>query len=231
MSWLCDSGSLHLASGFLTASPLTLACWTKLAGVTGGGFVILGKDGTATHSWWLWRFPAGGGGGDNFDATTRDAAGSATAGHADAITDTTTWRPVIASFASSTSRKVMVSGAGEASDTTSVVVDPAQVNAFRVGNFFHADVPANARIAHVAVWNIELSAPEKAAYSAGANPLTIARANLIAYWPMTQSETNPVDTVGGRVLTAAGPTFSTDSPTVDPIRHAAPASGFGALFT
>lgn len=83
------------------------------------------------------------------------------------------------------------------------------------------------KVAHVAIWNTTLSdANVNALYNGGtgggANPLTVAAANLLAYWPLNTAGATEPDSKGSFDMTVSGATSDTgDNPTVD----APPSSG------
>lgn len=71
------------------------------------------------------------------------------------------------------------------------------------------------KLAHVAIWNRDLTAQEIADLSAGGNPLAVAATGLIRYWPLTANSSTHADQAGsGHDLTVYGATYSSDDPAV-----------------
>lgn len=210
------SGSANLnAPAPLAALPFTMMAWFKVDNATSGhALVCLGN---ASDSEIMRLSASGDVGGDPVMFRAANSGGS----NANVTTSTgftaNTWRHACAVATSSdTVRHVYLDGAGKAS-TSSNIRDITSATRIAIGaqyqnGSYGADTEG--KIAHVAIWNIALSDAEVASLAAGANPLAVQAANLVAYWPLTA---DLVDVVGAVTLTnGGGVTFDgADNPTVD----------------
>jgi hypothetical protein len=212
MSWLFNANTerLDLASAPATDHPLTIACWfsaDSLAGTSEWYLVDL-NDGAATNS----RAILINNGTANNLAIQGRCIDSTTSGPTNA-TAVDTWYHVVYRCISATSRYVYVNGSISSQSTSSKA--PATPNHVRIGNVVGANDAFMGRIAHVAIWSVDIGDAAAQALGAGGNPLDFPT-GLEAYWPMNTSEAAPTDASGnGYTLTVTGATYDADNPTVD----------------
>jgi hypothetical protein len=199
--------NLSTSSPPVTAPPFTLALWTKrtAAGVD-DVCAALGVSGSADNFWRIGWFV-----GNNNYLRARDTA------NGDAIatgtTTSTAWIHICGVETSSSSRAAFRNGGNKGTNATTIA--PTGIDLLRIGESASGVQDYDGKIAHVAIWNIALSDGEVASLGAGANPLAIQAANLVAYWPLTDSSL--ADVVSALTLTATGTTTDdADNPTVDP---------------
>ena len=208
----------------VTATPLTIAAWVNPNSVgTLDGIVHIGDAalGTVTQCFLL-RMDASGQ--VNFYAA--DTAGnSAITTNTTATMTASAWNHAVGISTSAASRRSVLNGNWAESGTNTTSRTPTGVTDLTLGVFPNGGSPSNewnGYIAHVAVWDIALSQAEVEALAGGANPLTIQNANLVAYWPMTDSGTVTEDVVGTNDLTLSGNTaYNAAAPTVDALGHPA----------
>lgn len=202
----------------VTATPLTIAAWVNPNSVgTLDGIVHIGDAalGTVTQCFLL-RMDASGQ--VNFYAA--DTAGnSAITTNTTATMTASAWNHAVGISTSAASRRSVLNGNWAESGTNTTGRTPTGVTDLTLGVFPNGGSPSNewnGYIAHVAVWDIALSQAEVEALAGGANPLTIQNANLVAYWPMTNSGAVGEDVIGANTLTLSGNTaYSSENPTVD----------------
>ncbi len=206
----------------VTAFPATLVAWSKKSALSVSAQQIAEvNNGTTTHYFRIqWA-----GGSDAAVATRNDATGGNSATTVATAADITTWHHVAGIFTSSTATSVFLDGASkDASGATSRT--PTGLANIRIGTNASSASDYSGRIGHVALWNIALADADVVLLAAGANPLTIQAANLVAYWPMTDSTTPGVDVVSGTYSLTLNnnAAYDADDPTVDP----APSTGGNA---
>ncbi len=127
-----------------------------------------------------------------------------------------TWQNALLLETSSSDHKVYINGGSVGSSTTDQT--PTGEDKMGVGILPYNSSWANyfaGKLAHVAIWDIALSAPDIASLAAGANPLAIQAAHLIAYWPL-YNDANDDGGDGLNLALVGSPTFDTgDVPPVD----------------
>ena len=119
-----------------------------------------------------------------------------------------TWVHLGAVYASTSSKKIYVSGTLEDTDTTPDFGVDGAANRIVLGAFVGGGAPLAGRIAQVGIWNLGLSDANMASLAAGALPSAVAAANLQNYYKLVSDGT---DTQGNNNLTAVGsPTYGSD---------------------
>jgi hypothetical protein len=128
-----------------------------------------------------------------------------------------TWVHACGVFTSATLRAAFINGGGKVTDTANIVGAVTELVLCRrrrlaaIGNF-----PSGSYIAEVAVWSSALGDAQVAMLAGGTNPKDVAGASLVAYWTLTQADTN-TDTKGSNDLTEAGGiSYSSDHPSISP---------------
>jgi hypothetical protein len=118
----------------------------------------------------------------------------------DAITSnslTSGWNHIFVKFTSNVSRYVILNGDFDNDQLDTAASNPvlASFDAFGIGVAFVNSTAFNhyaGLIAHVAVWNINLTDGEIIELAAGANPKTIHPESLLAYWPLIDNSEDSV---------------------------------------
>lgn len=221
MSRNFSSGNyLEATLGALAApTPMTIAAWCKpsatalgtmfsIGDSNTGNYVALGSDGT----------------GRVFLETATPNSDSFSVG----TMGTGTWRHAAGVTSSVTNHLAYLGGVAGTADTTSV--NPTTLDRTTIGALVQTGSrisPFSGAVAHCAIWNIALSAAEIAALAAGRNPLTIAKANLVGYWPVFGDSSPEPDFSGVAFPLPIGgtPTKGSDDPPVD----APPGAGSGLM--
>src|SRR5690606_20525464 len=144
-----------------------------------------------------------------FSRTTTSFAASSTTG-----IEIDVWRPVLAVFISSTSRKLYYYNDAVGTNTDSSAPTFSNFDRFVVGVSPIADADwFNGDIAEVAIWNAELTQVDFNSLKAGALPNSIKSDDLIDYWSLeTQASTQTG--VNNTVLTATNTAQADDHPPV-----------------
>lgn len=207
-----DSAKYTGSLGATTGTPLTISCWVYRTNLSANNrCAVMYGDG---------------GGSDNHHVGVRsNTTGQAVASSRNATTNansTTTeaalesaWHHYAGVFTSDSSRTGYLDGAAASANTTSLT----SVNAFDefiVGNNLAGTLQMIGYIGHVAVWKSALTAGQITSLAGGANPQAIDAANLIAYYPLTNSGNVGEDIIGGYNLTLNGSAaYNSENPTVD----------------
>jgi hypothetical protein len=119
------------------------------------------------------------------------------------VPNTAAWHSVCAVYTSSTSRVGYVNGV--AGTVNTVARSPSAPDQFHIGVNRALNGAASNAIAEVCYWNVALTAQQVADLHAGADPRTIAGANLVAYIPMCEGAAAGVDQSGlGNTFTEVG---------------------------
>lgn len=130
---------------------------------------------------------------------------------------TNTWNNSLATFGSSTNRKLYLNGGSAATNTTSKAfptVDETIIAARATG---YTSLEFDGNIAELAIWNVEISAAEYAVLNAGYSPLFIRPQSLVAYWPLIGRTSPEIDIVGGYNMTLTNsPTTAAHPPIIYP---------------
>lgn len=216
MSYAFDgSGAANLnVATPIADTPISMACWFKAeADAAGHALMCLGNESNSE----IFRLSASfdvGGDPVVFRATTSGGTNSNlnTTGGA----TLNTWHHAGCVAASSISRAVYLDGANKAS-VGSGVRTITSATRLAIGAMFQNGsygADTQGKIAHAAVWSIDLGDADWAALAAGANPLTIQPDHLVEYWSLLDGL---VGEVGALTLTnGGGATLDTeDNPPVD----------------
>lgn len=203
------NGHLDVASATVSAYPMSMCAWVKLGALGAVGQVM--NCGTSASS-------------DNRFSLTVDAAGFVSVAARDTtqqlstsfwpITDLTSWWLISATFTNATSRDAYLNGGSVGSNVTSKT--PGVSNAMAIGATTLPSAGFNGFIAHVALWNLALSAADHAALMLGL-PSSVQAANLQEYWPLTNGA-SPEPSLGlnpnSMIVTATAVTgiYSSDNP-------------------
>jgi hypothetical protein len=158
--------------------------------------------------WWL------------FTATASSTVGfQAAAGTFNLSSDSTLpasgWTSIGASFVNASRGRVYVNGTQKES-STAVSITATSGERFDLGRGASA-VYSNGRVAHFALWSVELTAAEFGALAAGTHPLKIRPGSIVACWLLDNDIGLTVDSgPNGKTLTSSGsPTnWTTDEPIV-----------------
>lgn len=157
---------------------------------------------------------------DQYNATSFDGGGAAnsaislpTGGNYDGA-----WFRFLGEYISDTSRRVYVQTLANTFGNVQTTVINQSMSYIRFGSTFAdgANLAAQTLIAECAVWNAQLTDPEKTNALAGQVPTSIQGSLCRGYWPFSANNSTQVnqgaDTDGD--LTVNGPAYNVDHPTV-----------------
>lgn len=181
-----NNDRLTVSAAAATALPLTLAGWGRCADTTSARCLLSLSDGANDNAW----IKVGFRGDLSGDPVTAEARQGGTAQSASGYS-ANTWVHICGVFVSATSRTAYLNGENTGTNATSG--SPAGLNFMSIG-LRSGNTSAelmNGRIAHAAIWNVDLSAAEIAALAKGINPLRIRPQALIGYWPLTGASPEP----------------------------------------
>lgn len=213
MSYLFDGNDQFYCatSGLISAVPLTLVCWFKIAAAPGASENILavGESGGTNNFFKL-----------GINTSSQAQAISDVSGTTDINPLTTvtvsndTWSMAAAIFASNASRRAYLNGTLDSDDNTSIATPWTAIDRFVIGGSATFASDFNGYIAHVQVYGRALNETELDILYGGTNPLAAStNSDLVGYWPLTTdtsaSEGNALSTNGSPVL------YASDNPTVD----------------
>lgn len=174
---------LESTTAYITAAPLSLACWFWSDSLTlEQSLITLSSSGNTTASFRLSiRGPTGG------DPVTMSTGSTSALSNANSATGYTLrrWHHAIGISASATSRFAGIDGVLGVEQTTSRI--PTGLDRTTIGRLTQI-TPSNymsGRIAHAAIWQAALRTHEIAALAAGVLPLFVRPDALVAYWPLT----------------------------------------------
>ena len=192
----------------LSNEPLTLCGWFYPTTVAAGArqVVIIGNgSGTDTGRWQI-----------RLDAATLWARKDSTAGGNGVAPGTlviNTWQHGCGVFLTDISRTGYLAGAGGTADPTNLP-DPSPVERIVIGaNIVQGGQRFSGRLAHIAVWNVALTALEIGALAAGACPPRVRPVALVSYMPLLEETTTYANWRGARAWTPTGtPTVTTGPP-------------------
>lgn len=136
----------------------------------------------------------------------------------------TVWSYFLCIYKSSTESVTTLNGTwGGAFSNPGISVPSTSLDRFSIGvqdNTAIAspvrNLPSNAAVAHVAIWNVDLLPVELQALAAGACPLFIRPTALIGYWPMLNgnSPENNVVNASGTLTVQGSPSLIANSPPI-----------------
>lgn len=200
----------------ITGYPFTFAAWVKVANGSnstigglydqshyGSSNAVLYASMAETGDWGYWS--------NRFDETTKNSTSISPL-----VSIPTTWVLLTGVCASATSRLFYI-GATACTENTENLAWPTSyvIDSVNLGSVFGENgLGLEGHLAHVCIWNTNLSAEQVTSLAGGANPTTIAAANLVAYWPLTEDLTAHI---GAYALTnnPAATLETDDNPTVD----------------
>jgi hypothetical protein len=195
MARLFDDASeeyLELDSAPVTAVPLSMACWAWSDDLTVDQYLMALTDKDATNMAFGLILRAAQAG-DPIQASTY--ASSLSVASSSAAPSASTWFHAAGVWASATSRAAYLNGGNKGTQTTSrVPTGIDRISIARTGDL-SPGYYVSGMVAEAAIWNVALSDAEVALLAAGVSPLEVARANLVAYWPLWRDE--DVDVIGG----------------------------------
>jgi len=201
-----SSEYLELGSAPVTAAPVTIACRAKLDDTTNVDTLIsIGVD-TANGNYFAMDV-AGTIASDPLRVSSGDGLGTFVASSVNTTAYDGNWHSFIGVWASVTSRIAYFDGTAGIENTTSRT--PTGLNRVRIGVLLYeggasTTNPASGHIADVAIWNVALTAGERAAYDDGLSPRNIRPDALVFYAPLVRELVN----IRGAALTASGTTVS-----------------------
>lgn len=202
----------------VTATPLTISAWVNPDAVGAQDYIVHLGDATLTTVTQCFALRIDASGQVNFYCA--DTAGnSAITTNTSATMTATAWNHAVGISTAANSRRSVLNGNWAESGTSATSRTPTGITDCTIGTFPNNGTPTNewdGYIGHVAIWDMALSQANVEALYAGANPLTIESANLVAYWPLTNSGAVGEDVVGANSLTLSGnAAYNAAGPTVN----------------
>lgn len=168
---------IRAASGLVTATPLSLACWYYPTSFASQACVIDLHNSASAASANSFRLQMGVGA--SVTAATNSPAASTTN-----TASLNTWVHMAGVFSSATSRSAFINGTNKTTNTTSAT--PSGINETTIG-LRRGTTPGAAAlgpIAEAAIWNAALDDDEVAALGKGFSPRLIRPSALVAYLPI-----------------------------------------------
>ena len=180
------TGGINLGPAFGTGPmnlvvsyPFTISCWFYTTSVAPAGIkdIVNLTDSTTGQTYWI----------SHSAALLRAETWNGSAGQ-NASTGTIVanqWQHALARFVSNTSRIINLNGAAGVQNTTNSSQTSQVINTLSIGcsegntRFFVG------YIAHVAIYNGALQNPDAVSLARGMSPFAVRKANLIAYYPLT----------------------------------------------
>jgi hypothetical protein len=187
----------------VTGPPFTMGCFVKTDDLTTDQCAMLVHDENSNSERFSLKLDTTS---DLVQAISRDGGVSSTAETSSSYS-ANIWHHICARFTSTTSRDAFLDGGSKGSNTDSST--PSGIDALSIGmrDLSTPDNFLSGKIAHAAIWNVALTDAEVAVLARGADPRSIRRNNLVAYWPLT---TDDDDIIGSYDMTAYNsPTWST----------------------
>lgn len=168
-----NSGPLNLVISY----PFTLSCWFFPTNTTGAKDLVHLRQDSAPAAYWL------GMSGTSVVASTWNGTISVSASRSGI--NINRWNQAIARFNSNNQRFVHINGSiGTINTTSSGQGTNQQIDAFFLGAADGGQRPFTGYMAHVAIWDANLSDSDSAALGRGVSPLSVRPANLVAYYPI-----------------------------------------------
>lgn len=170
----------------VTTTPMTMACWAKVASLPGAAtqLMFLGQAAAADtlHQHSL-RITAG----NVIGAVTNDGTTGVSA-VTSASPTAGAWFHACGIWTSASSRAAYLNGANSGSDSNSRT--PSTINRLSFGKQDNAGnnqaLASGALLAEACVWNVALDAAEVAALAAGMPPSKIRPASIVTYLPLVR---------------------------------------------
>ena len=211
MSRLCNSNTDYLSSATtsVTTPPFTFFCWAKFISL--GAVQQLFNVGVVTNNnhWGLSIDSA-----SETNMLARDATTNSTATSTIAVTDTTNWWAIGGTSEADNDRVAYLQGGNSANNVVTRI--PSAPSFMYIGTRPDVTATANAYMAHVAVWNVALTAEEMRLLTCY-TPNLIRPASLVDYWDLIADGTTFTSTgTAATVMTPTGTKFSLDNPQFAP---------------
>jgi hypothetical protein len=196
---------LQVGAAVRTTLPFTIACNFRNAGSLAAFPFLVAQytNGSTNNRHHLFVHSGGAVGAGTRTTTTGEALSSG-------LVSDNLWHHAAGVWTSTTSRAAYLDGGSSGSNATNL--SPTAPNRTSIGAW---NAGANAgligNIAHVAFWNVALTADEILRMGQDrVSPLLIRPSALICYLPYMGRDTNEIDIVGGRVFTNSGSTLAPD---------------------
>lgn len=196
---------LTVANGIVTGPPFTMACWFRQDSVSDGVLVsVIDAGGNNFSRLKLNR--------NKLNLRTKGTGGAAIA-KTTTNYSTNTWHHAIGSEISSSSRKVWLDAGSMGSKTKTITLPSlAECN---VGRLKGSSNNYTGALAEIGIWDVELTADERAALALGVLPIQVRPMNLLEYWPLWGIHSSePSVFQGGHTLTNSGTTRADEGPPV-----------------
>jgi hypothetical protein len=203
-----SSQYLSTTSAPVTAAPLTMACWFRVASATSQSILLnLGNPAAANGSAGGYRLVVP-------SSTANLRASQVVTGTASQFADTAsntvvanTWMHGAGVFVTNSSRAVYLSNATAVTNTGTQLTP--FTNNFSIGTALNAGTPPymTGQIAEVGIWNVALTAAEIASLAKGMTCDKVRPQSLVFYAPLIR---DLQDTKGGLIITPV------NNPTVAP---------------
>jgi len=205
-----------LASGLVTAAPLSMVCWFRSDDADAlQALMGVGDSASNTHLFSLEL--AGATAGDPVRIFTRAGGGANIV-----VTSTgysiNTWHHAAMVQVTTTDRSVFIDGGSEGNNTTSVI--PAGVNLTRIGSraTLSVGVFMSGRIAEAAIYDAALTNSQVAMLARGVSPFRVLPGNLVGYYSLPAFTGNAIDYSGnGNNLTDTNTVGIADHAPVPPM--------------
>lgn len=182
MARLFDTHGQRLEATSAIASgtyPVTIAGWARPGSITDDHFWfgVISASGDVTYNG-VWVYDS------KVVAATYNGTGTyvESSGH-DLTGQTDQWHHFLAQFSAADNRQMFLAGSGDTAETTSRTPawDNLTAGGSREGDTFTVDT---GRLASLAMWNVVLSADEKAALAAKVSPAQIRPTSLKGHWDL-----------------------------------------------
>lgn len=169
-------------TAIITAVPFTVCYWANDDIITSEDTFFWVGDKDATDEWFMLIFE----GDRSGDPITVGAVagGSLASGRTTTGFSAGVWHHAAGVFATSTDRSPFIDGGSKGNSTSDRT--PSGLDRTTVGRRGDSSPShqCDGTIAHVAVWNVDLTEQEIATLAAGFSPLRMRRDSLVGYWPI-----------------------------------------------
>lgn len=192
----------------VSAVPFSWACHIRPNSTTANREILwLGNSGSLTNYWTL---------GISTSGVIRNSARNSTEAPATTSISVTAsvWNHVAGTFATNASRAAYIAGGNKGTNSTSQT--PSTINRFAMASLARS-TPTNffdGQIAHIAVWNVDLTDDEVAMLGVyNISPLLVRPSALVWYSPYLGRDSAEIDIIGGQSFTLTGsPASSAEEP-------------------
>jgi hypothetical protein len=203
MSRICDDSLaryLQWDNVPISAAPFSISIWGKTIDDTDDYQTMLGIGQSGTDHFWRLRLrPVSG----SVDWTAEDSS-SAGKASTTAVPNVNEWFHIGAVEAASNSRRILLDGANEGTNTSDIV--PSSVDTTWIGQLDDGSPSDRFRgpLGHFAIWDAALTNAEIRSLAKGASPKQIRIGNLIRYWPLNGHSPEPSVVGGSSPMTLFG---------------------------